>query len=470
MDETADTEMNLPRPRLILSALKGGAGKTTVSIALLAAWRSQGLRAVPFKKGPDYIDTAWLARAAGATCRNLDPYLMGWEPAVRLFAEHTSADEIAVIEGNRGLFDGLDAAGSISTAELAKRIKAPVVLILDCTKATRTVAALVHGCKGFDPGVNLGGVILNHIGGPRHERVIRESIQESVGVPVLGAIPRQRRDMPERHMGLVPTFEHPEADSSIAWLADLARKYLDLEALAALARSAPELEPGPAEAPKAPLDAPRVRIGVIQDSAFQFYYPENLQALEDQGAELVVISALEDKSLPPLDGLYIGGGFPETQAQALAANVSFRRDLKEQADQGLPIYAECGGLMFLGRTLVMEGKEYPMSGVLDLAVEVHQRPQGHGYTRVKVDRENPFYPLGTELKGHEFHYSRVANLSGEEGGLAFESLRGKGIAGKRDGLTRKNVLATYTHIHALGTPLWAEGMVGAARAHRRDRT
>ena len=231
--------MSQPRPRLILSALKGGAGKTTVSLALLAAWRSMGLRAVPFKKGPDYIDTAWLARAAGATCRNLDPYLIGWDKALEVFTEHTGPDDLAVIEGNRGLYDGLDTAGSISTAELAKRIQAPVILIVDCTKATRTIAALVYGCVKFDPQVNIGGVVLNHIGGPRHEKVIRECIQESVGVPVLGAIPRQRQEMPERHMGLVPTFEHPEADRILEWLADLARKHLDLDGLARVARSAP---------------------------------------------------------------------------------------------------------------------------------------------------------------------------------------------------------------------------------------
>ena len=398
--------MSQPRPRLILSALKGGAGKTTVSLALLAAWRSMGLRAVPFKKGPDYIDTAWLARAAGATCRNLDPYLIGWDKALEVFTEHTGPDDLAVIEGNRGLYDGLDTAGSISTAELAKRIQAPVILIVDCTKATRTIAALVYGCVKFDPQVNIGGVVLNHIGGPRHEKVIRECIQESVGVPVLGAIPRQRQEMPERHMGLVPTFEHPEADRILEWLADLARKHLDLDGLARVARSAPALEDYHLEA-ACPQPGPKVRVGVIRDSAFQFYYPENIEALENEGAEVVFISALTDKELPQVDCLYIGGGFPETQAVQLAENASFRRSLKQAAESGLPVYAECGGLMYLSQTLIMDGQEFPMSGVLDLVVDVRKRPQGHGYTRVRVDRENPFYPLGLELKGHEFHYSRV---------------------------------------------------------------
>ncbi len=457
--------MNQPRPRLVLSALKGGAGKTTVSLALLAAWRSMGLQAVPFKKGPDYIDTAWLARAAGATCRNLDPYLIGWDQALEVFVDHTGPDNFAVIEGNRGLYDGLDAAGSISTAELAKKLKAPVILIVDCTKSTRTIAALVYGCLKFDPRVSLGGVVLNYIGGDRHERVIRECIGESVGVPVLGAIPRQRQEMPERHMGLVPTFEHPEADRTLDWLAQLARDHLDLEGLARVARSAPGLDGPLSQVQEARPGSPKVRIGVIRDSAFQFYYPENIEALEQEGAKVVFISALKDRALPELDGLYIGGGFPETQAQMLADNVSFRRSLKAEAEAGLPVYAECGGLMYLSRTLIMDGQEFPMSGVLDLVVDVQKKPQGHGYTRVRVDRENPFYPLGTELKGHEFHYSRVVNLTGREENLAFESLRGQGVAGKRDGVVKNNVLATYTHIHALGTPCWAQGVVKAAQDH-----
>ena len=265
-------------------------------------------------------------------------------------------------------------------------------------------------------------------------------------------------------MGLVPTFEHPEVESALARLAGLARKYLDLEGLSNLARSAPALEDPPVRAGESIPPVPKVRIGVIQDSAFQFYYPENIEALEREGAEVVMISALDDVVLPGLDGLYIGGGFPETQAARLADNKTFRRSLREQADKGLPVYAECGGLMFLSKTLIMEGNEYPMAGVLDLVVDVEKRPQGHGYTRVRVDRENSFYPLGTELKGHEFHYSKVTNLTGLEESLVFESIRGKGVAGKRDGVAKNNVLATYTHIHALGTPLWAKGMVKAARA------
>lgn len=455
--------MSLTRPRLILSALSGGSGKTTLSLALLAAWRKRGLTVTPFKKGPDYIDAGWLSATTGQPCRNLDPFLMDWEKVHRVLCYSTAPTDLAVIEGNRGLFDGLDADGSTSTAELAKRLKIPVILIVDVTKVTRTVAALVLGCVRFDPDVRIAGVILNRVGGPRHERVIRECLAKDVGVPVLGALPRLKIEMPERHMGLVPTPEHAEVGRAIEQLAQVAEERLNLQALLEVAKSAPELEP-PLTGCHAPeVKPPTVKIGIIRDEAFQFYYPENMEALERAGAEIVYISAINDQVLPEVDGLYIGGGFPETQAEGLTANGSFRDSIKKAAEAGLPVYAECGGMMFLARQLTMAGKTYPMSGVLPIDIEVLKKPQGHGYTAVTVDRPNPFYPVGTLLKGHEFHYSRVV----DEGSMgpdlfSFRVDRGVGMAQGRDGICIKNVLATYTHIHALGTPLWAEGLVKKA--------
>ena len=458
--------MNPPRPRLILSALKGGAGKTSLSLGLAATWRSKDLRVVPFKKGPDYIDANWLTQAAGTPCSNLDPFLVGWPILTRLFWEATGGDTVALIEGNRGLFDGLDISGSTSTAELAKRLDSPVILVLDCTKATRTVAALALGCLNFDPEVNLAGVVLNQIAGARHERVIRQTLEQSVGVRVFGSLPRFARPLPERHLGLIPPQEHPAVKESIDWLADLVRKHLDTDSLLELARSAPEMdEPARVDAP-APKTGLAVRLGVVSDAAFQFYYPENIEALKAVGAEVVLVSALTAPALPALDGLYIGGGFPETQAEPLAANESFRRSVREAVEAGLPVYAECGGLMYLGRSIEMGGVSFEMAGALPFDIEVHKKPQGHGYTRLLVDRPNPFYPVGSELKGHEFHYSRVINLSGEQTALAFKMKRGEGIEGGRDGIVYKNTLATYSHVHALGTPLWAEGIVRAARRFR----
>ncbi len=457
--------MDLPRPRLIISALKGGAGKTTASLSLAAAWRSQGLQVAPFKKGPDYIDAGWLGRAAGRTCRNLDPYLTGWDGVRRLFLGAAEEKTIALIEGNRGLYDGLDRTGSTSTAELAKRLEAPVVLVIDCTKTTRTIAALVYGCLKFDPEVDIAGVILNRVAGARHENLIRDCLAD-IGVKIYGIIPRFRRELPERHMGLIPPQEHPEAGRAVDWLAETGREHLYLDGLAAVAQDAPPMAispPEPGEEVRASRSKDPVRIGVIQDSAFQFYYPENLEALERSGAEVVILSALTDTQLPPLDGLYIGGGFPETQAAVLADNAAFRRSVKEAAERGLPIYAECGGLMYLSDTLTMGERTYPMTGVLPFRIDVQKRPQGHGYTEVLVDRPNPFYPVGAVLRGHEFHYSRVIDLGGMEEALAFKMNRGVGIADGRDGVVKGNVLATYTHIHALGTPAWAAGLIARAR-------
>ncbi len=456
--------MPLPHPRLIVSALKGGAGKTTLALALAAAWRARGLQVAPFKKGPDYIDASWLSLAAGRACHNLDPFLMGWPGVADSFHRRAGPQTVALVEGNRGLFDGLDAAGSTSTAALAKRLRAPVILIVDCTKTTRTVAALLLGCLKFDPQVNLAGVVLNHIAGSRHENLIRHCIEAEVGLPILGVLPRFQKDLPERHMGLVPPQEHPRVQESLAWLERLALSHLDLNGLAAAACGAPELDQPAPPPPRGLLGGEAVRIGLIRDAAFQFYYPENIEALEAAGAEVVFLSALNDQTLPSLDGLYIGGGFPETQAEALADNRAFGRQVKEAAEGGLPVYAECGGLMYLARRLEMKGRIFPMTGVLPLDVVVEARPQGHGYTRVLVDKPNPFYALGTELKGHEFHYSRVTNLHGEEEFLTFKMLRGVGVAGGRDGVVYKNVLATYTHLHAVGAPQWAEGLIGQARA------
>ncbi len=423
----------------------------------------------PFKKGPDFIDAGWLALAAGQPCYNLDTFLM---PADRIFLSFTTrtlSADLAVIEGNRGLYDGIDLEGSTSTSELAKLLKAPVVLIIDCTKSTRTVAAVVTGCVQFDRDVKICGIILNRVAGSRHESILRKSVEHYCALPVLGAIPKVKAEaFPERHMGLVPTPEHGWADESIEKAADMAERYLDLDRLLAIARQAPPLTDVPPTLtlpgqyyPPSLKNASPPRIGVIRDAAFQFYYPENLEGLEAAGAKIVMVSALADSGLPSLDGLYIGGGFPETQAQALAENERFRQDVRRLADAGLPIYAECGGLMYLGESLVLDNVTYPMVGVFPVVFGFSKRPEGHGYTVFEVERPSPYFKPGTQVRGHEFHYSRVLSWRGKTEDLAFRMARGIGFAGKRDGLCYKNTLATYTHIHTLGTPTWAEAMVEA---------
>jgi cobyrinic acid a,c-diamide synthase len=455
-------------PRLVVSAVRGGLGKTTLSVGIIAAWRNQGKKVASFKKGPDFIDAGWLGAAAGRPCYNLDLFLMEEESILSSFVRHSAGADAAVIEGNRGLYDGVDGSGTYSTARLARLLDAPVVLIVDCTKSSATVAAVVLGIKQYDPSVAVRGIILNNVSPGRHESVIRQAIEQSSGIPVVGAMPRLRHgEFPERHMGLTPFQEHPDVDTAIAASASVAENYLDLAALWQISGAAGPLGPvkqfaGPAA------DADRPVVGVIRDKAFQFYYPDNVEALERSGAVLREISALNDQELPLLDALYIGGGFPETQAAELAGNVSFTASVRAEVEKGLPVYAECGGLIYLGRSLRVGERVYPMTSVLPADFVLEKKPQAHGYTQLETSGPNPFFEIKSSLLGHEFHYSRIKNLD-ELPGMAFTMRRGAGIDGMHDGLVYKNVLAMYTHLHALGAPQWAEALVRRARMYRGDR-
>ena len=460
-------------PGVVVGALRGGSGKTMVSIGLIAALSSMGHRVAPFKKGPDYIDAGWLSLAAGERpCYNLDTFLIDAKRIRQTYAAHSRDCDLAVIEGNRGIYDCIDTHGETSTAELSKLLGLPILLIIDGTKTTRTMAAVVSGCSLFDPAVRIRGVILNRVAGARHEGILRRSIEEHCGIPVLGAIPKLRQQsFPERHMGLVPTPEHNWARPSIDAAADVARDYIDLAAVIHVAR---ETEPLLVETDVLSVqdDGGNLRssyaptIAVIRDSAFQFYYPENLEALQAAGARLVFVSPLETDTLPDIDGMYIGGGFPETHAEELSRNQDFRDRLKILAEAGMPIYAECGGLMFLGEKLVLGEKGYDMVGILPVTFGFSKRPQGHGYTILEVTGGNPYFRQGITLKGHEFHYSNVLEWKGSEDDLAYSMVRGTGLIDGKDGLCYKNVLATYTHLHASGTPEWAPALVANARKYR----
>ncbi|OGP58432.1 MAG: cobyrinic acid a,c-diamide synthase [Deltaproteobacteria bacterium RBG_13_49_15] len=462
-------------PRIVVAASRGGSGKTLLSVGMIAAWRAEGKNVIPFKKGPDYIDAGWLALAAGRPCRNLDTFLIPPRTVFKSFLCHSSAGDISVIEGNRGLYDGLDYKGATSTAELAKLLNAPVILCINSTKTTRTMAAVVVGCIHFDPDVDIKGVILNHVAGSRHESILRKSIEYYCGIPVVGAVPKlDRQRFPERHMGLVPTPEHEWAKGSVEEALRVARNYLDLGALERIAAGALAIQACGKMKKQSfgVLSGDRkgtVKIGIVRDSAFQFYYPENMEALQSAGAELVFISPLSDDIIPEIHALYIGGGFPETHVEALAENTRFKEQLKFLVGKGLPVYAECGGLMYLGDELVFEGRAYPMAGILPVVFGFSKRPQGHGYTIAKVEKGNPFYRTGTVLKGHEFHYSKVIKWRGKNQDLAFALKKGVGFENGRDGVCYKNVLAAYIHIHALGTPAWAKSMVARAELFQKKK-
>jgi cobyrinic acid a,c-diamide synthase len=457
---------------MIISALRGGSGKTILSIGVIGAWKQQGKTVIPFKKGPDYIDAGWLALAAGQPCYNLDSFLLDRTQLLKSYIRHAMPSGISVVEGNRGLYDGIDMKGSTSTAELSKLLGLPVVLCLDCTKSTRTMAAVLLGCLHFDADVSIQGVVLNRVAGSRHELILRSSIEHHCGIPVIGAIPAMDSQFPERHMGLVPTPEHDWAAGSVNAVSQVVKACLDLDRLEAIARQALPINvpiyPSIERPELVSLEKPR--IGIIRDSAFQFYYPENIEALTLEGAELVFLSPLSQEHLPDLDALYIGGGFPETHARILAENTCFRSELKNLAEAGLPIYAECGGLMYLGKEIVLEDAAYPMVGVLPVVFGLSKKPKGHGYAMVTVDGKNPFYPEGMEIRGHEFHYSWVASFEASaDCRLVFSMKRGTGFLNHRDGVCYKNILATYTHIHASGTPEWARALVRNAVEFRGKR-
>ena len=460
-----------PCPRLMLCGLRGSSGKTLVALGLIGAWTARGFQVAPFKKGPDYIDPAWHSRAGSMPCRNLDTYLMGDGEIRRAVGRYGSAADLSLIEGNHGLFDGVGAEATASSAELAKLLRVPVVLVVDCTKATRTVAAMVLGCQHFDPELNLAGVLLNRVATPRQQRSIRTAVEETCGVPVLGSIPRLTDlTFPERHLGLLTPAEHPAVVEPIQITREAVEAHVDLKALQALAASAPPLTwTEEATAPAGHEARVPVRIGVVRDSAFTFYYPENLEALERLGATVVEVNALTDTALPDLDALYIGGGYPETHAAALAANVAFRTTLKREIEAGLPVIAECGGLIYLSDAMVMGGTIYPMVGTFPVTFELGTRPQGHGYAVAEVSEPNPFFAPGTILRGHEFRYSYARDSRSEALSLAFRMQRGTGFDSKRDGLVYKNVLASFVHFHATGMPQWAEGVIRQARLHARRR-
>lgn len=456
-------------PRIILAGLSGGAGKTIVTLGLTRAWRRMGRGVRPFKKGPDYIDAAWLGLAAGAEAVNLDTHLMPDGTMRALFCEKMRDAKCAIIEGNRGIFDGRDERGSLSTAELARMLKTPIVLVLDCTKMTRTAAAIIHGVNSFEKDLRLSGVILNRTASSRHRTNLRRCIELYTDVPVVGALPRLKHNpIPERHMGLWSNQEMagPASQEAVLdLLADTIQGGVDDELLWGVAQAAPAWEHDATSIWPEPAGDDRVRIGVVRDAAFWFYYPENIEALERAGAEIVEVSLLADDDWPWLHGLYIGGGFPETQAAALSANERARGRVRAMAEAGMPIYAECGGLMYLARELELEDGVYPMAGVFDVRTKLCPKPQGLGYVEATVVAENPFLPVGAALKGHEFHYSTCLRDRHRNLPFVLELGYGSGLEDGRDGMLANNVYAAYTHIHALGVPEWAPRFVAAARAY-----
>ena len=466
MEHPIQAKINFPR--ITLAGLKGGSGKTIVSLALGRLFSQKGLRVKPFKKGPDYIDARWLSLATGNSASNLDPFLFPTPTVKSLFWSFSNSYDLALIEGNRGLFDGKDVQGSYSTAELSRILESPLILVIDCTKVTRTVAAIVLGCRYFEQDLNLAGVILNQTAGQRHRSITRQSIEKYTDVPVLGVLPKLGSNpIPERHMGLISDQEHEDGRDVFFSLTNVAAQNIDLEAILEIARQTPacrEIFPPVFSGEARPRGAAPV-IGVVRDKALWFYYQENLDALRYQGAKLVDLSLLSREQWPEIHGLYLGGGFPETMAQSLDENILLREKLRYLSQDGLPIYAECGGFMYLAQSLEYEERCYSMAGIFPVRTKLFKKPQGHGYVSARVVGKNPFLPVGARITGHEFHYSSCIPVPGDTD-FIFSLDRGVGICKGFDGLGFRNILAGYTHIHALGAAGWARNFVRAAGIYR----
>ena len=460
--------------RIFISAAHKSSGKTTVSIGLCAALKQRNLTVQSFKKGPDYIDPYWLAQATGRDCYNLDFYTMEHKEILSLLHNKSKDADISLIEGNKGLYDGLDLDGSNSNAALATLTSTPVILVLNARGMTRGIAPLILGYQAFDKDVSIKGVILNRLGGSRHESKLRNVIEHYTDVEVVGAIHNdQRFDIDERHLGLVPGHEDPFCAQKISLLADAVNDQVNLDAVLSIANQTSEL-PSVETTPEVQTSThgKDIKLGLVRCSAFGFYYPDDLQALQDAGAELIEIDPCHQTELPQIDALFIGGGFPETHMNELEANKNLREAIKSAIDNGMPTYAECGGLMYLARSIQWNKETCQMVGAIDADIIMEKRPQGRGYVQLE-ETENSPWPKAAHLTGdaqetpaiinaHEFHYSRFKMVD-KNVQFAFRVKRGTGIDGKSDGYIYKNLLANYTHQRNTWNNPWAQRFINFAR-------
>jgi len=457
---------------IYIAAAHKSSGKTSVSIGLTAALVQKGLTVQPFKKGPDYIDPLWLARAAGRPCYNLDFFTQTDAEILSTYTRNSRQADISLIEGNKGLFDGVDVEGSDSNAALATMLSAPVVLVIDTGGMTRGIAPLIRGYLDFDPDVDICGVILNKVGGPRHETKLRSALERYTDAEVLGAIGRDTAlEIPERHLGLVPANEtrgSGAADIMIKRLGDTVAANVDLDRVIHIARTARSPVTTTESISDLPQPTPDVRIAIARDAAFGFYYQDDLEAFTNAGAELIPFDTLRDTRLPEADGLFIGGGFPETHLKALSENQSLRSNIKKALQTGMPAYAECGGLMYLARSIKWKGKQADMVSTVPADVFVGDRPQGRGYMLLEETAKSPWGPLrsgkaeSTGIPVHEFHYARLENL-GDSPVFAHRVLRGTGIDGVHDGLVINKLLAGFAHHRNTAANPWVERFVSFVR-------
>ena len=457
---------SITMPRLVVAGTASGSGKTSVMVGLTRALRERGLKVAVFKCGPDYLDPTYHVRASGGTCHNLDGWMMGRDAVLGTFARACEGADIALIEGVMGLFDGASPTTEEgSTAEIAKWLDAPVMLVVDVSGMARTVAAIARGVAAFDPELRLAGIFCNRVGSRGHLEILRRALSD---LPVLGGLPNEPAlTFPERHLGLRTADEQAVPDSILAELGSVTGEWSDLDAILTVARAALPVS-CELSVKAGAASSSRCRIGVAFDEAFHFYYEYNLHLLKSLGAELVYFSPISDQDLPEVHGLYLGGGYPEIYAEALAANRSMRERISAFAAAGGTVYAECGGLMYLCDAIeTLDGQRYPMAGVIPAQAVMHERLQALGYVEVETQAASALGPAGLRFRGHQFRYSELRPLE-EPIDRAYRIVRRRDGQVVPEGYTVKNTLASYVHAHWASNPMIAQSLVDAVAGQARN--
>ena len=458
--------MKIKLPRIVVAAVSSGGGKTTVVTGLLSALRQKGLKVQSYKVGPDYIDPGYHRLASGYPAHNLDSWLMPEDKLREIFIRTSKEADISVVEGVMGLYDG-GRSGVSSTAEIAKLLDAPVVLVIDAKSMGASAAAIALGFREYDQQVKLAGVILNRLGSDTHRLMIEKAMQE-IGIPVLGAIKRDDSlAMPERHLGLLPVEENQRELEAVEAIGRAVVSQTDLVSIIRIADKAGEMELAD-DSNDVTEDDKIVTIAVARDDAFSFYYPESLRILEKSGARIILFSPLKDKELPFCDGVILGGGFPEMFAEALRCNYTMLKSIKNAAASGMPIYSECGGFMYLTQAMIdFDGIEHPMAGVLPCRVQMNKKLQMVGYVSAEMNTDTVLGPKGTRLHGHEFHFSSEIIPEKDCRDRAFTFTRMRNNAVYQAGYAWKNVLGSYLHLHFAGCPEAADYFVEKCKLWRK---
>tara|TARA_Y100000590_G_scaffold67399_1_gene73247 strand:+ start:21107 stop:22468 length:1362 start_codon:yes stop_codon:yes gene_type:complete len=441
----------------LISSTKKSSGKTIFTLGLLRLLKRLGYYPSPFKKGPDFIDPLWLSRAADRPCYNLDFYISSNSEIKKTFQNNILKNNFSIVEGNKGLFDGMSISGSDSNAALAKLLKLEVILVLDCTGTTRGVAPLLNGYKNFDKKINFKGVVLNNIAGDRHEGKIIGSIQEYTDFDVLGSIQKNKKlEVLERHLGLEPVFQSIGSDKIINQISSIIKSSINLESI--LPKKIPKNKKNRIILMNNKTKYKNLTIGIAKDKAFGFYYPDDLERFESLGIKIKAFDTIRDKKIPNVDALFFGGGFPEIVASELSKNIKMKSSIFTYIDSDKPVYAECGGFMYLCESITFNRKKYKMVGAIKGNIMMHKKPIGRGYIKLNINKQHPWFESQTEIRAHEFHYSDVKLLNNKYK-FAYDVKRGHGINGKKDGLIYKNLLASYAHLRDTQQSQWVEKFV-----------